>query len=148
MPHPVPYPVHVPKPIPVTVTKLVHVPHKVPVEVIKHVHVPVEVPKPYPVPVHESSGGHGGADFGGGHGGLGLGGGLAGLGGLGGHGGGDWAASNGLHTAALHGDLSSYGQGLGAYGHEGQADQSGAYPVVAPVESQNQGIQDLVTDKQ
>lgn len=123
VPHHVPYPVHIPKPYPVTVTKIVHVPHSVPVEVVKHVHVPVEVPKPYPVPVHEHHGGH---DIGGGNGG------------------GDWAGHNHI---PLHGDLhsnyDSYGQGLGAFGHDGEADQSAGYPAVAPIESQDQGIQDV-----
>lgn len=120
VPHAVPYPVHVPKPIPVPVTKIVKVPQQIPVEVIKPIHVPVEVPKPYPVPVHDSGAGYGGQ-------------------------GGDWAGNGG--AAALHSNFDSYGQGLGGYGHEGQADQSGAYPIVAQIESQGQGIQDLVTDK-
>lgn len=125
VPHPVPYPVHVPKPYPVPVTKIVHVPHNVPVEVVKHVHVPVEVPKPYPVPVHEYGGGHDQGHLGGGGGG------------------GDWAGS---HGAALHSEhFGSFGhESFGAIGggHLGEADQSAAYPVVAQVESSDQGIQD------
>lgn len=136
VPHPVPYPVHIPKPIPIPVTKIVHVPHSVPVEVIKPIHVPVEVPKPYPVPAHEyNAGGHGqeqghGHDLGGGFGG--------------GHG---FSGSLPLHSEALH-NIDSYGQGLGGFGgHEGQADQSAGYVSVAQADPQDQGIQDVDTEK-